>query len=74
MVRLVHNNTEEQKPKLVGREKYFRNAVRKGASEFRIDRDFNNDLFLTGGDRFANITKCRKKQNEEKCDELKDLF
>jgi len=74
MVRLVHNSTEEQKPKLVGREKYFRNAVRKGASEFRIDRDFNNDLFLTGGDRFANITKCRKKQNEEKCDELKDLF
>lgn len=74
MLSTLSNSTGNQMSKMVGREKYFRNAVRHGGRGFRIDRDFNNDLFLMGDDSFANITKCQKEQRKEKCDEFENIF
>lgn len=74
MLDTLDKSTEDQMSKMLGREKYFRNSVRKGGGRFRINRLFNNDMFLMGDDSFANITKCQKEQRKGKCDEFANIF
>ena len=67
MFMTLKSSTDDQIGKLKVREKFFRSAFRKGGG-FRIDRDFNNDLFLMGddSDSIANLIKRRKQKKENR--------
>ena len=61
-----------QMKKLDLREKTFRSDLKRGKQKgFRIDRAFNNDIFLMEKDVFANFIKVRRKEN---WDEMKNPF
>ena len=86
MCNMLHTRTCEQMGKISNREKANRSSQRKGVHRFRIDRKFNNDLFLMGDVSFGNIIKGQKnfgntikgqkkaKERDELRDELENLF
>ena len=74
MLKTLKGKTCERLEKLGNNEKYFKSTKRNDGGKYRIDRDFNEDLYLMGDSSFANIIKCQTEEKKEKCDEFKDLF
>ena len=75
MLDTLKGKTDERLDKLGQNEKYFKSATRNhGGKSYRIDRGFNQDLFLMGDSSFANIIKCQTEEKKEKRNEFKDLF